>query len=71
VPLWDGLTVGVYLDPTLLTNQKEDPMNVDVSHGPGYRLEAYATLAFRTVERSPRVHPGSYRRAPAVTTRRR
>src|ERR1700760_2930369 len=40
VPLWDGLTVGV-------------PMNVDVSHGPGYRLEAYASAPLRC--RSPRV----------------
>jgi inosine-uridine nucleoside N-ribohydrolase len=36
VPLWDELTVGVYLDPTLITNQKEVLMDVDVSHGPGY-----------------------------------
>jgi hypothetical protein len=30
------LTVGIYLDPTLITNQKEVLMDVDVSHGPGY-----------------------------------
>jgi inosine-uridine nucleoside N-ribohydrolase len=36
VPLWDELTVGIYLDPTLITNQKEVLMDVDVSHGPGY-----------------------------------
>jgi inosine-uridine nucleoside N-ribohydrolase len=36
VPLWDELTVGVYLDPSLITNQKEVLMDVDVSHGPGY-----------------------------------
>jgi purine nucleosidase len=35
-PLWDELTVGIYLDPTLMTNQKEVLMDVDVSHGPGY-----------------------------------
>ena len=36
VPLWDELTVGIFLDPTLVTNQKEVLMDVDVSHGPGY-----------------------------------
>ena len=36
MPLWDELTVGIYLDPTLITNQKEVLMDVDVSHGPGY-----------------------------------
>ena len=36
VPLWDELTMGIYLDPTLITNQKEILMDVDVSHGPGY-----------------------------------
>jgi purine nucleosidase len=36
VPLWDELTVGIYLAPTLITNQKEVLMDVDVSHGPGY-----------------------------------
>jgi inosine-uridine nucleoside N-ribohydrolase len=36
VPFWDELTVGIYLDPTLITNQKEVLMDVDVSHGPGY-----------------------------------
>jgi inosine-uridine nucleoside N-ribohydrolase len=36
VPLWDELTVGIFLDPTLITNQKEILMDVDVSHGPGY-----------------------------------
>jgi inosine-uridine nucleoside N-ribohydrolase len=36
VPPWDELTVRIYLDPTLITNQKEVLMDVDVSHGPGY-----------------------------------
>jgi inosine-uridine nucleoside N-ribohydrolase len=36
VPLWDELTVGIYLDPTLIVRQKEVMMDVDVSHGPGY-----------------------------------
>jgi inosine-uridine nucleoside N-ribohydrolase len=36
IPLWDELTVGIYLDPTLITNQKEVLLDVDVSHGPGY-----------------------------------
>jgi inosine-uridine nucleoside N-ribohydrolase len=36
VPLWDELTVGIFLDPTLVTKQTTVLMDVDVSHGPGY-----------------------------------
>ena len=36
VPLWDELTTMIYLDPTLVTKQKEVLMDVDISHGPGY-----------------------------------
>jgi inosine-uridine nucleoside N-ribohydrolase len=36
VPLWDELTVGIFLDPSLITRQKHILMSVDVSHGPGY-----------------------------------
>jgi inosine-uridine nucleoside N-ribohydrolase len=36
VPLWDELTTGILLDPTLVTKQKEVLMDVDISHGPGY-----------------------------------
>jgi len=36
VPLWDELTVGIFLDPTLVTKRTTVLMDVDVSHGPGY-----------------------------------
>ena len=36
VPLWDELTVGIFLDPTLVTKQTSVLMGVDLSHGPGY-----------------------------------
>ena len=36
VPLWDELTVAVFLDPTLVTQQTAVLMDVDLSHGPGY-----------------------------------
>jgi hypothetical protein len=36
-----------------------------------YRLEAYATLSFRTVERIFQSHPVSDRREPTAATRRR
>jgi len=36
VPLWDELTVGIFLDPTIVTKQTTVLMDVDVSHGPGY-----------------------------------
>ncbi|HZC34809.1 MAG TPA: nucleoside hydrolase [Chthoniobacterales bacterium] len=36
VPLWDELTVGIFLDPSLIIRQTTVLMAVDVSHGPGY-----------------------------------
>jgi inosine-uridine nucleoside N-ribohydrolase len=36
VPLWDELTVGIFLDPSLITKQTTALMTVDLSHGPGY-----------------------------------
>jgi inosine-uridine nucleoside N-ribohydrolase len=36
VPLWDELTVAVFLDPTLVTKKTTVLMDVDLSHGPGY-----------------------------------
>lgn len=36
VPLWDELTVGIFVDPTLVTKQTAVAMDVDLSHGPAY-----------------------------------
>jgi inosine-uridine nucleoside N-ribohydrolase len=36
VPLWDELTVAIFLDPTLVTKETTVLMDVDVSHGPSY-----------------------------------
>jgi inosine-uridine nucleoside N-ribohydrolase len=36
VPLWDELTVGIFIDPTLVTKQTAVAMDVDLSHGPAY-----------------------------------
>lgn len=36
LPLWDELTVGIFLDPTLVTKETPVLMDVDLSHGPGY-----------------------------------
>jgi inosine-uridine nucleoside N-ribohydrolase len=35
-PLWDELTVGIFLDPTLIKKETIVEMDVDLSHGPGY-----------------------------------
>jgi hypothetical protein len=35
-PVWDELTVGIFLDPTLVTKQTTVLIDVDVSRGPGY-----------------------------------
>jgi inosine-uridine nucleoside N-ribohydrolase len=34
--LWDELTACAWLDPTLITQEKQIYMDVDLSHGPGY-----------------------------------
>jgi len=34
--LWDELTACAWLDPTLITREKQIYMDVDLSHGPGY-----------------------------------
>jgi inosine-uridine nucleoside N-ribohydrolase len=36
VPLWDELTVGIFVDPTLVTKRTAVAMDIDLSHGPGY-----------------------------------
>lgn len=36
VPLWDELTVAIFLDPALVTKQTTVLMDVDLTHGPGY-----------------------------------
>lgn len=36
LPLWDELTVGIFVDPTLVTKQTAVAMDVDLSHGPAY-----------------------------------
>ncbi|MBV8100031.1 MAG: nucleoside hydrolase [Verrucomicrobia bacterium] len=36
VPLWDELTVGIFLDPTLITRETAVDMDVDLNHGPAY-----------------------------------
>ena len=36
VPLWDELTVGIFVDPTLVTKQTAVTIDVDLSHGPAY-----------------------------------
>lgn len=36
VPLWDELTVGIFLDPALIKKETTVEMDVDLSHGPGY-----------------------------------
>jgi inosine-uridine nucleoside N-ribohydrolase len=36
VPLWDELTVGTFVDPTLVTKRTAVAMDVDLSHGPAY-----------------------------------
>ena len=36
VPLWDELTVGIFVDPTLVTKQTAVAIDVDLSHGPAY-----------------------------------
>ena len=36
LPLWDELTVGIFIDPTLVTKQTVVAMDVDLSHGPAY-----------------------------------
>ena len=53
MPLWDELTVGIFLDPTLVTKQLTVLMDVDISHGPGYGSARIwsATVAPHTGER--------------------
>jgi inosine-uridine nucleoside N-ribohydrolase len=34
--MWDELAVCAWLDPTLITKEKQIYMDVDLSHGPGY-----------------------------------
>jgi inosine-uridine nucleoside N-ribohydrolase len=36
VPLWDELTIGIFLDPTLVTRETAVDMDVDLDHGPAY-----------------------------------
>jgi inosine-uridine nucleoside N-ribohydrolase len=36
LPLWDELTVGIFVDPTLVTKRTAVDMDVDLSHGPAY-----------------------------------
>jgi inosine-uridine nucleoside N-ribohydrolase len=36
VPLWDELTVGIFLDPTLIRKETAVYMDVDLSHGAAY-----------------------------------
>ena len=36
LPLWDELTVGIFVDPTLVTKQTAVAMDVDLSHGSAY-----------------------------------
>jgi len=36
LPLWDELTVGVFVDPDLVAKQTAVAMDVDLSHGPAY-----------------------------------
>ena len=36
VPLWDELTVGIFLDPTLIRKETAVYMDVDLSHGVAY-----------------------------------
>ena len=36
VPLWDELTVGIFLDPTLIRKETAVYMDVDLNHGVAY-----------------------------------
>jgi inosine-uridine nucleoside N-ribohydrolase len=36
VPLWDELTVGIFLDPTLVKKEAAVYMGVDLNHGGAY-----------------------------------
>lgn len=54
--LWDELTACAWLDPAIITREKQVYMDVDVSHGPGYGDTLTWTDAMRPATDVQKVH---------------
>jgi inosine-uridine nucleoside N-ribohydrolase len=54
--LWDELAACAWLDPTIITREKQTYMDVDLSHGPGYGDTLTWTDAMRPATDVQKVH---------------